>query len=81
MASLWSGIGFDLVRRLLETRIGLVRQNGVKVADKPREESHSVNRYSYGPGAWTPCRWRRNRLYVYDRYVSVLNEGTEVEPG
>ncbi len=24
---------------------------------------------------------RRNRLYVYDRYVSVLNEGTEVEPG
>ena len=26
-------------------------------------------------------RGRRNRLYVYDRYVSVLNEGTEVEPG
>ena len=123
----------------METRIGFVRQNGVEVADKPREESHSVICCSYFStiltigaaaertglsfagassamqllielgiltigaaaertglsfaGASSAMQLlieldarevtgrRRNRLYVYDRYVSVLNEGTEVEPG
>ena len=95
----------------METRIGFVCQNGVEVADKPREESHSVICCSYFStiltigaaaertglsfaGASSAMQLlveldiarevtggRRNRLYVYDRYVSVLNEGTEVEPG
>jgi hypothetical protein len=66
-----------------EWLIGRARREGLLKLE-PRSlssggrDSGLLNRSSRGHGTRELTGRRRNRLFVYDRYLAILNEGTEV---